>query len=50
MGRIVKLSSDTLAVSASVSCMDIGHFDDSIDAVNRGTACAFLSRGDGTRG
>ena len=34
MGRCVNFSSDVPAVSASVSCMDIGHFDDSIDEVN----------------
>ena len=54
MGRCVNFSSDVPAVSASVSCMDIGHFDDSIDEVNasqkdesaahRGTPC-----GGGTR-
>ena len=34
VGRSVKFTDHALAVSASVSCMDIGHFDDSIDEVN----------------
>lgn len=34
MGREVNLSGGKLAVSASVSCMDIGHLNDVIDEVN----------------
>ena len=35
VGRSVKFTDHALAVSASVSCMDIGHLSDAIDKVNR---------------